>query len=105
MAQVDRLLGLNPSTARRWIDGYQRGGTSYPPVVRIDPTGDEIVTFGEFVETRLLAEYRDAGVPLVRMRPAVDRLREEFHPKYPLAHPRPYPDLPGRSPVLKMQQS
>jgi hypothetical protein len=45
----------------------------YPPVVRIEPTGQEIVTWGEFTETRLLAVFRDAGVPMQRMRPAVER--------------------------------
>lgn len=104
MAQIDRLLGLKSGTAKRWIDGYERSGKKYPPVVRVDPTGDEIVTWGEFVETRLLAEYRNAGVPLVRMRPAVDRLREEFHPKYPLAHARPFVDVAGRELVLKIQE-
>lgn len=105
MAQVDRLLRLKSGTAKRWIDGYERSGKKYPPVVRVDPTGDEIVTWGEFVETRLLAEYRNAGVPLVRMRPAVDRLREEFHPKYPLAHARPFVDVAGRELVLKIQET
>jgi uncharacterized protein (DUF433 family) len=76
LGQVDRVLDLNPGTARRWIDGYTRHGKTYPPVVRVETTGEDIVTWGEFVETRLLAEYRDAGVPLVRMRPAIDRLRE-----------------------------
>lgn len=104
MAQVDRLLGLRGGTARRWLEGYRRGGKSYPPVVRVEPTGDEIVTWGEFVETRLLAEYRDSGVSMVRMRPAVDRLREEFHAKYPLAYARPYLDVEGRELVRVVQE-
>ena len=37
LAQVDRILGLRGGTARRWIDGYRRGGKSYPPVVREEP--------------------------------------------------------------------
>lgn len=102
MAQVDRLLGLTPGTARRWIDGYRRGRKTYPPVVRIESTREEIVTWGEFVETRLLSEYREAGVPLVKMRPAIDRLRERFHPLYPLAHARPY--VAGRELVLEAQE-
>lgn len=58
MTQVDRLLALRRGTARRWIDGYERLVRSYPPVVREESTGDEMVTWGEFVETRFLAEYR-----------------------------------------------
>lgn len=94
---IDRLLGLSAGTARRWIDGYTRGNTRYPPVVRVEPTGEEVVTWGEFVETRLLSEYRDAGVPVVRM-------REQFHPRYPLAHARPFIDTEGRELVLRVQE-
>jgi uncharacterized protein (DUF433 family) len=101
MAQVDRLLALPGGTARRWIDGYERGGKPYPPVVRAEPTGDEIVTWGEFVETRLLAEYRTAGVPMVRMRPAVERLREAYG-RYPLAHARPF--VRDRELVMTVQE-
>jgi uncharacterized protein (DUF433 family) len=104
IAQVDRLLALKSGTARRWIDGYVRVGRPYPPVVRLESTGEEIVTWGEFVETRLLAEYRDAGVPMVRMRPAVERLREQFDTRYPLARARPFLDIEGRELVLKAQE-
>lgn len=78
LAQIDSLLGLQAGTARRWIDGYRRGGKLYDPVVRERGTGEEVATWGEFIETRLLAEYRDAGVPMIRMRPAVEALREEL---------------------------
>jgi len=104
LAQVDRLLGLRSGTARRWIDGYQRAGKRYPPVVREEPTGEDIVTWGEFVETRLLAEYRDAGVPMVRMRPAVDCLREELQTRYPLASARTWLDVQGRDLVRRVQE-
>ncbi len=100
--QVDALLGLPPGTARRWIDGYHRGGRSYPPVVRPESTGEEIVTWGEFVETRLLAAYRAKGVPLQRMRPVIDRLREQLGVKYPLAHARPFAQ--DRELVLEVQE-
>jgi len=101
--EVDDLLRLTPGTARRWIDGYQRGDRSYPPVVRTEPTGREIVTWGEFVEARLLAEYREAGVPLQRLRPAVLRLRYEFGTPYPLAHAAPFLDVAGRELVRRVQ--
>ena len=61
LPQVDRILGLRTGTAKRWIDGYHRGGKDYPPIVREEATGVDIATWGEFVETRLLAEYRDAA--------------------------------------------
>jgi uncharacterized protein (DUF433 family) len=90
MSQVDGLLGLNSGTARRWIDGYTRGAKEYPPVVRFESSGSDVVTWGEFVETRFLAEYREKGVPLIRMRPAIDVLRERFGSRYPLAQARPF---------------
>ncbi len=104
LSQVDRLIGLKAGTARRWIEGYERGSRTYPPVVREDPTGEDIVTWGEFVEARLLAEYRDAGVSMHRMRPAVERLREQFETKYPLAHARPFLEVAGRELVYRVQE-
>jgi uncharacterized protein (DUF433 family) len=104
MAQVDRVLGLHPGTAERWIDGYTRSGRHYPPVVRLEATGADIVTWGEFSETRLLAEYRGAGVPMYRMRPAVDRLRERLGFLYPLAHAAVWLEPQGREIVERVQE-
>ncbi len=101
--QVDRILGLKGGTSARWIDGYQRGGRSYPPVIRPERTGDEIVTWGEFIEARLLAEYRDAGVPLIKMRPAVEKLRDELNTRYPLASANTWLAAEGRELVRKVQ--
>jgi uncharacterized protein (DUF433 family) len=101
-AEVDTLLRLTPGTARRWIDGYERHGRRYDPVVRAEPFRNEIVTWGEFVEARLLAEYRDAGVPMQRLRPAVMRLREEFG-SYPLALAEPFLEVEGRELVRAIQ--
>ena len=72
-------------------------------MVREEPTGDEAVTWGEFVETRLLSEYRDAGVAMVRMRPAVDALRDELNTRYPLASARTWLDVHGQELVRRVQ--
>ncbi|UNX54871.1 DUF433 domain-containing protein [Georgenia sp. TF02-10] len=101
-ADVDRHLHLPPGTARRWLNGYRRGGTDYPPMLRDEPRIADEVTSGEFVETRLLAEYRHRGVSLQRLRPAVVRLREEFG-QYPLAQARPFLDVEGRELVRRIQ--
>ena len=104
MAQVDWILRLPGGTARRWIDGYSRGGKTYPPLVRLDRTGEELVTWGEFTETRLLSEFRDSGVPIIRMRPAIVALREQFGQLYPLAHAcRTWRSTGGNS-VLHIQE-
>ena len=102
--QADRVLGLADGTTARWVDGYRRGGKSYPPVVREHTTGDELVTWGEFVEVRLLAEFRDARVPMLRLRPTVERLREELGVTYPLAHSRTWLQARGREVVRQVQQ-
>lgn len=93
-ARARRTVG---STATRG-----RAGAT-PPVVREVSTGDEAVTWGEFVETRLLAQYRDAGVPMIRMRPAIDLLREQLQTRYPLASARTWLDVDGRELVWKVQ--
>lgn len=103
MSQVDRLLDLGTGTARRWIDGYERRGRRYEPLVRAETTGTDVVTWGEFVETRLIAEYRSRGVAVVRMRPAIMALRREFETDYPLATARPFLSEDGRDLVLRVQ--
>lgn len=100
--EVDRLLALHSGTARRWIDGYDRSGTRYLPVIRPERTGDEAVTWGEFVETRLLAGFRERGASMLLLRPAVERLRAEFG-DHPLARARPLLDVAGRELVLRVQ--
>lgn len=101
---VDRLLGLPPGTSRRWIDGYSIGAKTYPPVIREVHSGVEDVTWGEFVESRLLAMYRrDRDIPMQRMRPAIERLRELLGIKYPLAHAQPYVGL-NRELVVGVQK-
>jgi uncharacterized protein (DUF433 family) len=103
MSDVDLHLGLFPGTARRWIDGYHRGNQIYPPVIRTEHRGDESVTWGEFVETDLLARYRSRGVALQRLRPAVQRLRTEFDTPYPLAFSETYLDVEARELVRRVQ--
>jgi uncharacterized protein (DUF433 family) len=102
LADVDRLLALPAGTGRRWIDGYDRGGVHYPPVVRVEQTRDDAVTWGEFVEARLLAEFRTRGASMQRLRPAVVQLQEEFG-RYPLAQASPFLDVDGRELVRRVQ--
>ncbi len=89
-AEVDRIVGLRAGTARRWINGYVRGGKQYDPILRAEPRGTEWATWGEFVETRILAQYREEDVPTRRLRAAIAALRETYRFDYPLAYLRPY---------------
>lgn len=89
-AEVDRLAGIPSGTARRWINGYDRAGKHYEPILRVATQDTEWVTWGEFVEARMLAEFRDQNVPTPKLRAAVDKLRADFGTAYPLAHLGPY---------------
>jgi uncharacterized protein (DUF433 family) len=102
-ADVDRLVGLYSGTARRWLEGYERTGRFYDPLLRPEPHGGDAVTWGEMVEARLLAEFRSRDVPVQRLRPAIVQLRKEFGP-YPLAHARPLLDEEGRELVRVVQE-
>jgi hypothetical protein len=89
MSEAAALLGLRSDRVRAWLDGYSRLGVAYPPVIRVGPTGDDVVTWGEFVELGYLREYRRKGVPLQRLRPVIDELRREFgtRTRWPLPGP------------------
>lgn len=101
--EAARLLQVPPQTLRRWLEGITVGGTSYPPVLRSEPTGIDAVTWGEFLEAGLLREYRLNRVPLQRMRPFIERARERLGVPYPLAHLRPAIDA-DRSLVWDLQK-
>lgn len=102
LSEAADLLGLRTDRARAWLDGYERMGVWYDPVIRVEHTGDDIVTWGEFVELGYLREYRRKGVPLQRLRPVIDALRQEFATPYPLATAQPY--IYGKDLVLQLQE-
>ena len=90
VAEAAALLGLRRDRTLAWLDGYERQGVHYPPVIRPEPTGGDIVTWGEFVELGYLREYRRNRVPLQRLRPVIDELRRVLSTPYPLATAKPY---------------
>lgn len=95
-------LSLRSDRVRAWLDGYDRAGVIYPPVVRDVHTGSEVVTWGEFVELGYLREYRRKGVSLQKLRPVIEALRREFGTPYPLATARPF--VMGKELVLELQE-
>ncbi len=100
-AQIDTVAGLNSGTARRWLEGYTRRGTYFPPLLRSDSTGDELATWGEFVEVDLVARYRRKGISVIHLRPMIERLREEVGGRYPLAQAEPL--VYGRELIWRIQ--
>ena len=71
-------------------------------MIREVTTGEDVVTWGEFVELGYLREYRRQGVPLQRLRPVIDELRDRLGTPYPLATAQPY--VLGRELVLDVQE-
>lgn len=101
--EAARLLRVPESTLRWWLEGRTARGKLYPPVLREEPTGSGLVTWGEFVEAGYLREYRRRDVPLGELRRFIDNLRDELGIAYPLAHFRPF--ISGnRRLVLELQR-
>lgn len=89
-AEAARLLGVPQGTLHYWLEGGQRGQRTYEPVIRREPTGDRVVTWGEFVESALLRNYRQKNIPMLQLRTFIDTLREKTGVPYPLAHHQPW---------------
>ena len=90
-AAAARLLDISQGTLHYWLEGGERRGKTYRPVLRPEPTGSRSVTWGEFVEAGLLRQYRKNHlVPMAEMRIVIEMLREGLGTLYPLAHARPF---------------
>lgn len=89
--EASKLLGVNLSTFRRWLDGAERRGKFYEPILRANHTGSRTVTWGEFVEADYLRQYRKIHeVSLQSLRSFVRSLRDSTGVPYPLAHHQPW---------------
>lgn len=98
------VLGMPPSTLHWWLEGGERRGRIYDPVLRPEPTGSKEVTWGELVEARYLRAYRtEFGVKLKELRGFIENLRERLGVRYPLAHSRPWVG-DGRTLLIQAQE-
>ena len=76
-ALAAEALGLPRPTLHYWLEGGERRGRSYAPVLRPVATGSHTVTWGEFVEARYLREYRRSlGASMQRLRAFIEHLRD-----------------------------
>jgi hypothetical protein len=100
-AEAARLLEVAPSTLHYWLEGGERRGVTYPPVIRVEPRGRVNVTWGEFLEAGLLREYRRRDIPMTQLRAFITSLREQFGIPYPLADRRPW--VSGTELVMRAQ--
>lgn len=90
-AEAARLLRVPQGTLHYWLEGGDRKGKQYRPVLRVEPHGTRTLTWAEFVEATLLRQYRkDHEVPMAEIRDFIDVLREGSGVPYPLAHKKPF---------------
>ena len=81
------ILRVPPSTLRWWLDGHTVRGRTYEPVIRPERTGENMLTWAEFVEAGLLCQYRRSlEVHLTEIREVIALLREKLGVPYPLAN-------------------
>lgn len=83
-------IGLPPSTMHTWA----RPAGDQPPVVTCLPKQgrEATVPFIGFAEAYVLSAFRRAGVPMQRIRPAVQTLAESMGFEHALASRRLYTD-------------
>jgi uncharacterized protein (DUF433 family) len=103
IGEAARFLLITSTRLRRWLEGGRIAGRWYEPVIRPEPTGDDSVTWAEFVEASLLREYR-RRVSLQQLRPLIDGLRQEFGVVHPLAHFEPIVDVSRRELLVELQR-
>jgi uncharacterized protein (DUF433 family) len=101
-AEAARLLRVARSTLHYWLEGGERRGKTYKPIVRPEARGERTVTWAEFIEAGLLRQYRrEHHVPMAELRDFIDLLRDRMGVPYPLAHHRPF--IADRQLVLEAQ--
>ncbi len=88
-AAAARLLGVAQSTLNYWLEGGERRGRLYKPVIREQPRGSRApVTWAEFIEAGLLREYRRTHrVPMAELRALSTAYAciTRFHTRWPTA--------------------
>ncbi|MDP4015334.1 MAG: hypothetical protein Q8P38_12065 [Candidatus Nanopelagicales bacterium] len=89
--EAARQLRIPPATLMHWLEGGERRGRRYEPILREHATGRPEMTWGEIVEAQYLRTYRsEKKVPMQRLRPFISGLRSALGIPYPLAHFRPW---------------
>lgn len=93
-------LSVPPSTLTSWAYGYERhahghgSARAMPVITAVRPTrrDEPAMPFIGLAEAYALAAFRKAGVPMQRIRPAIDALATELGLEYALASRRLYTD-------------
>ncbi|MEC3974566.1 DUF433 domain-containing protein [Amycolatopsis sp. H20-H5] len=90
--EAARLLAVPPTTLNYWLEGGERRGKLYEPIVRETRKGGHpAVTWAEFVECAWLRQYRRKHqVPMKELRAFISQLRDKLGVPYPLAHAKAF---------------
>ncbi len=86
--EAARIVGVPSATLRNWVHGYRyrAGGeavTARPVIVQ--PGKDGSLSFVNLVEAHTLAGFRECGVSMQKIRPAVHYLAQHLGIEHPLA--------------------
>jgi uncharacterized protein (DUF433 family) len=100
IGEAARYLAVPSSTLTTWAYGYHRSGpdgggvTAAPVITAVRPAHrhDPAVPFIGLAEAYALAAFRQAGVPMQRIRPAIGALERELGLNHALASRRLYTD-------------
>jgi uncharacterized protein (DUF433 family) len=98
VAEAARALGVPATTFSAWAFGYERHGRdgrvyrAESIVTAIGPTGRPSIPFIGLAEGGVLAAIRREGVPLQRVRPALEVLKRDIGLEHALASKRLYTD-------------
>jgi uncharacterized protein (DUF433 family) len=100
VAQAARYVGMPPSTLTAWAKGYTKHFPDRPPVVQgpvitaIPPgsPGGPTVPFIGLVEATVVQAFRRTGLPLQRVRKALQVLADQGELEHALASKRLYTD-------------
>lgn len=100
VADAARIVDVHPSTLATWAKGYRRNppdgrSVAGPPIITAtapERRGEPTIPFVGLAEALVLAAVRRIGVPMQRIRPALDALQHEIGVEHALASRRLFTD-------------
>ncbi len=100
VAVAARLVGMSPSTLRTWSHGYEKAFTDRPPVkqgpvitaMKNGSSDRRSIPFIGLVEATVVQAFRRTGLPLQRIRKALEVLASQGELEHALASQQMYSD-------------
>lgn len=98
IADAARLVGMSPSTLSTWARGYRREFPDRPPVKQgpvitaLDGRAGLSLPFVGLIEATVVQAFRQTGLPMPRIRRAIEVLASQGELQHALASRRLYSD-------------